>query len=171
MPKISLTELRRALVAALLLGPAAAAADPPGMGLREARFGDWRLACDGGACAIATEVAAADGSVVLTLGLDARDGALGLATPLPLFLPDGVALALGDAPLRALAWRTCRADVCRAEAPMGPELLAGLRRERSLEATLTLEDGVRMRLPVSLIGFSAALRALEAVRPIPGRRP
>jgi invasion protein IalB len=54
---------------------------------------------------------------------------------------------------------------------MDAELLAGLRRERSLEATLTLEDGVRMRLPVSLIGFSAALRALEAVRRVPGRRP
>jgi invasion protein IalB len=45
--------------------------------------------------------------------------------------------------------------------PLDPALLAALKRERSGSATFTLVDGVKVRLPFSLLGFSAALRAGE----------
>nr|MBA3326212.1 invasion associated locus B family protein [Paracoccaceae bacterium] len=84
----------------------------------------------------------------------------------PLFLPDGLTLGLGDAPPRAVAWRTCDAAGCEALAPLENELLAALRRERAAEVTLTLVDGVRVRLPVSLMGFTAAWEALGATREV-----
>ncbi|PJN95834.1 hypothetical protein CNY89_06180, partial [Amaricoccus sp. HAR-UPW-R2A-40] len=46
--------------------------------------------------------------------------------------------------------------------PLDDDLLDSLRRERSAEVTLTLLDQVRIRLPVSLLGLTAALKARDA---------
>lgn len=172
MVDISLAPLGRALLAlALLVGPAAA--DPPAaLGARraaEVTFRDWRLACLGGDCAVRSAVRAADGTPVLAVAADAV--ALRFATALPLFLPDGLVLTLGDEPPRHVAWRTCGPEGCVADAVLDPALLAALRRERSAEATLTLADGLRIRLPTSLLGFSAAWDAREARGPTPPRPP
>ena len=61
-----------------------------------------------------------------------------------------------------MPWRTCGAGGCEAVLPLDPPLLAALRRERAATATFTLVDGVKVRLPFSLLGFSAATRALAA---------
>jgi invasion protein IalB len=45
---------------------------------------------------------------------------------------------------------------------MDPELLDALRREREGSAELTLVQHERVRLPFSLMGFSAAFRVLDA---------
>jgi invasion protein IalB len=124
-------------------------------------FEDWALFC-AYACDIRTRIVGRDGSDVLTLVARAGDGgALGIETPLPLFLPDPARLTLGSTEPRAIAWRTCGADGCEARAPLAPELLADLRRELSGNVELTLEDGSRVRFGVSLLGFTAAWRALS----------
>jgi invasion protein IalB len=143
--------VKQTLVAILALG-APTLADPPGA--RPRAFRDWRLDC--AACAIHTSVNGADGSEVLRLEAGHM---LVVRTPLPLFLPDGVALAFGDGPERVTPWRTCGAAGCEAALPLDPVLLEALRAERAGSATFTLVDGVQVRVPFSLLGFSAALRA------------
>ena len=130
---------------------------------RRARiFRDWRLDCGASGCAVRAGLRGGDGSHVLALEAAGVGEAavLRLSTPLPLFLPDGLTLALGEAPLRAVEWRTCATAWCDAVAPLEADLLAGLKRERAAEVVLTLVDGVRIRLTISLLGFSAAWAAL-----------
>ena len=142
----------------ILAAAAPASADPPGAWAhRVEAFRDWRLDCRADPCELATSVRGADGSEVLRVAVTGE--ALALTTPLPLFLPDGLALAVGADPARAVPWRTCGARGCEAALPLDPLLLAALRRERAGAATLTLVDGVKVRLPFSLLGFSAALAA------------
>jgi len=162
MPNFPLTLIGRTALVTALLAAGAASADPPHARGRE--FRDWRIDCAVGPCAIRTSLRAADGSELVTVDVVGRgDGAgLALRTPLPLLLPDGATLVIGDDPPRALAWRTCGVAGCVAEAPLDPSLLAALKRERSATVMLTLEDGVRVRLPVSLLGFTAAREALDA---------
>jgi invasion protein IalB len=86
------------------------------------------------------------------------------ATPLALYLPDGLLLAVGAAPPFPLVWRTCGPAGCAARLAVTPELAAALRRERQGSATFTLADGVPVRLGFSLVGYTAALRARDAGR-------
>jgi invasion protein IalB len=150
------------IVAAGLLGPVPGAADPPGAWPAPETFRDWRLDCPAAACAAHTAVVGADGSEVLRLVLRPRPRpALAVTTPLPLFLPDGVTLVLGEAPPRQVPWRTCGAGGCEATLPLDPDLLDALKRERAGSLGFTLVDGVRVRIPVSLMGLSAAVAARD----------
>jgi invasion protein IalB len=92
---------------------------------------------------------------------------LTVRTPLPLLLPDGVTLTIGAGPPLHLPWRTCIVGACEAALPLGDDLVAELRRARGGTAEFTLVDASRVRLPFSLLGFSAALRALESA-PVSG---
>ena len=131
-------------------------------------FDDWHLACADGACVIATRVLAADGSEVLRVEAGGRPAVLSVVTPLGLHLPDGLAAGIGAGTTREAPWRTCGPkDGCRAELPLDAELLAALRRERAGSVTLTLVEGVPVRLGFSLMGFSAAFAALAEVSPDP----
>jgi len=49
------------------------------------------------------------------------------------------------------------------------DLEPALRRERGVSATFTLVDGIEVRLPVSLLGFTAALRARRDLLNVEGR--
>lgn len=159
---------KQRLVAILLCLASAASADPP-RALFEERaaaggrgFRDWRLVCGGEACRILTVLDSAEGRPLLRLEA-AGDGRLSVVTSLPLFLPDGVTLTLGTAPGWSVPWLTCGAGgECRADFDLAPDLQAALRRERTAVAGLTLAEGLQVRLPVSLLGFSAAERALSA---------
>ncbi len=127
-------------------------------------FRDWRLDC-AATCTASTRIRGADGSIVFTLS--AAAGRLVLRTRLPLHLPGGLLLALPETEPRMLAWRTCDRGGCEAEIPLEPALLDELRRAPALDLGLTLEDGIRIRLSASLLGFTAAHAALSerAVRP------
>ena len=164
MVDFRLTRLGRALAVAAALAAGPASADPPHVraeiGAGETVHRDWVLRCPAAGCAIRTAVRGTDGTEVLGLAVAADGAALTLRTALPLHLPDGVTLALGDDPLRLVPWRTCDPAGCVADAPLAEDLREALRRERSVEVTLTLVDGVRVRLSASLLGFSAALDAL-----------
>lgn len=169
MPNIRLTPKHRALLLAIALGGAAAAAEMPPTGPVHGPppppapviFEDWRLDCAGGDCVVRTGVAGAEGATVLAL--EAGSEALVIRTALPLHLPDGLGLALGEAGAeRAAVWRTCDASGCEARLPLEPDLLAALRRERAGNLRFTLVSGERVRVAVSLMGFTAAWRARAA---------
>ena len=145
---------------ATLIATLPAVADPPAAWHAARAFRDWQLDCPGAACPAHTSVRGSDGSEVLRLAVTAGPApALRVTTPLPLFLPDGVALAVGDDPPRLAPWRTCGPSGCEATFPLDPALLAALRRAPSGSVTLTLVEGVRVRLAFSLRGVSAALDA------------
>lgn len=157
-------------VLALLLAAVTATAAPPDLppAARVQPFRNWALVCRTD-CVIETVVyaerprSAALLRVLVSLDAAASQGwRLEVATPLPLYLPDPLLLAVGAEAVRDVPWRTCTATGCRARPVLDAVLLAGLRRERAGSATLTLVDGGRVRLGFSLLGFSAALRALEA---------
>jgi invasion protein IalB len=149
--------IKQTLVAILLIaGPAAA--DPPGARLRA--FQDWRLDCAAAPCTTYTAVHGADGSEVLRLTrLPGEPALLAVSTRLALYLPDGLALAVGDEPPAKLPWRTCGPAGCEARLALTPELAAALRRERQASLTFTLAEGVTVRIGASLLGYTAALRA------------
>lgn len=161
---------RLVAIALLMALPRNAGADPPAArAVAEAAttgrsFGAWRLTCAPGGkdCAIGTGIRAAGGTQVLALVRPAAGAVLRVTTPLPLFLPAGVTLTVGTAPPWSVAWRTCRDNSCTAEFDLTPELDAALRRERTATVALTLEEGLALRFPVSLVGYTAGGRALSA---------
>jgi invasion protein IalB len=169
---ISLAPSARALLVAIALAGPVAADPPAAYGARRAAeitFRDWRLACLGQDCVIRAWVRGADGTAVLALAAwpQGEGGYLTVDTSLGLFLPDGLRIDLGDTPARLAPWRTCDAAGCYAVAPVDAAFLAALQRERTAEVTLTLVEGVRVRLPVSLLGFTAAWEALSSRLPEP----
>jgi invasion protein IalB len=157
------------LAAGLAAGPGGAAEAPPGAvaaaGIavpqpRLERHRDWRLDCRA-ACRIETRVPGAEGGDVLRLDVPGGVPLLRVATNLPLFLPEPVEIRAGADAFR-LPWLTCGPDGCEARAALDEVLLAALRREREAQVAFTLIDGTRVRVPVSLMGFTAAKAALEA---------
>jgi invasion protein IalB len=145
---------------ATLVAALPAFADPPAAWHDGQGFRDWQLECPGAACPAHTSVRGADGSEVLRV--TAAPGGLPklrVTTPLPLFLPDGIALAVGDDPPWIAPWRTCTPAGCEATLALDARLLDALRRAPGGAVTLTLVDGVRVRLAFSLRGISAALDA------------
>ena len=150
--------------AALIAAPAAA--EPPLVpppAPAPAAFGDWHLACAAAGCRIETELRAAPprSGPLLRLSVEAADArTLLVRTPLPLFLPDGLRITPRETEPVAVPWITCGAVSCEARVPLDPAFLAALRKQPAAHLELTLRDGARARLPVSLIGFTAAYRAL-----------
>jgi invasion protein IalB len=149
---------KQTLVAILVAAPALA--DPPNARVAVRGFADWRLDCTALPCVAWTAVTGAGGAEVMRLALEGdAPPQLRFSTGLPLYLPDGLVLAVGSEPPLTLAWRICGLDGCEAQAAVTPELAAALRRERSGIATFTPADGVPVRVPFSLMGYTAALRA------------
>lgn len=150
--------IKQTLVVISLAGPALA--DPPQVREPVRRFDDWLLDCSAAPCLTRTGVRGADGSEVLRVSrLPGEPATLAIRTPLALYLPDGLALTVGAEPPMSLAWRTCGPDGCEARVGLTPELAAALRRERAGVVSFTPADGVPVRVPVSLVGYVAALRA------------
>lgn len=150
---------------AVAIHAGAAIADPPGPGRRgPAVYDDWRLDCREPPCVAYGRVIGADGSELLRLSLPRGGAALVVRTTLPVFVAEGVMLAIGARALRTAPWRTCGPDGCEAWFLIDPDLLGSVRNERGAAVTLTLADGMPVRLTVSLRGSSAALRARDEIR-------
>ena len=153
--------VKQTLVAILLSRPPALGRSAAARWSRSADFRDWRLDCPA-APARRTPPSRAR-TAARCCGWPCGPGrppALAVTTPLPLFLPDGAGAQHRAATAAARgAWRTCGAGGCEATLPLDPELLGILKRERAGSVGFTLVDGVRVRIPFSLMGLSAALAA------------
>jgi invasion protein IalB len=125
------------------------------------RHRDWLLDCRAG-CLLATEILGPAGERLLRLSLAADHDALVVETSLPLHLPDGLILGAGEQTPITVPWRTCGGTICEARAVLDDAILSAFRRERTVSVALTLVGGERVRLPVSLLGFTAGERALRA---------
>ncbi len=151
---------------ALFCGLAGAdVAEPEDASSNAARFEDWALACVEEECEIRTEIRGADDSLVLTLALpkDELRGAE-LRSPLPIAVADGPVIELGTSTLIEAGWTTCgTAEGCVARLERNPARIFALQKERTGSVTFTLADGVAVRIGLSLMGFSAALEALEGL--------
>ncbi|MFO1105061.1 MAG: invasion associated locus B family protein [Amaricoccus sp.] len=167
MPTRPLSRIALALLAGLAARPAAAdppTVPPPTPPVRA--FGDWRLDCAGGACALrsilrSTQPGAPE-LIRASLALDPSGGVmLTVRTPLGLYLPDPAILAPDETEPRSISWLTCTATGCTARILLDPDLLDALRRQRRASIAFTLADGSHVRLPLSLIGVSAGLAALK----------
>lgn len=150
---------------------AAAAAGAPPAGKA---FKDWVIACEkredgeAGQCYMAQNIALRENGQRLlhvAVGYAADTGAEQPAAvftvPLGVFLPAGVAVSIDGAEPRRLAVEYCVAVGCRAVLPVDPETEAALKQGR--QAQITFQDRTRREIgvPVSLLGFTAALRALR----------
>ena len=143
----------------------AGAAEMPAAPLAPAAeiFEDWQTTCAAKLCSATTRVRSQDGATLLAIeapGAPADE--LILRTPLPLYLPDGRGFAVGGRLARDLAWVTCNPAGCEARMALDEDLRAALKAERGGSVEFTLLDGSRVRLPFSLMGFSAALAAAKA---------
>lgn len=162
--------VRRFAAAALLAAGLAlpAAGDPPIVPPATPAprdFADWQLDCSRACRIVSTLRSTQPGApelVRLSVAPDPSGGwGLTIRTPLPLSLPDGLVLTPDQTDPRNLAWFTCTATGCEARIPLDADLLAALRRQRRATVELTLVDGGKVRLPLSLRGFSAAFGALK----------
>lgn len=158
----------RLAFSSIVLGAAlggAVLADPPGTARRgPAVFEDWRLDCREPPCTAYVPLIGADGTEILRLSVRRGAAAATVRTSLPIYVADGLMLAIGARPLRTAPWRTCGPDGCEAWFALDPDLLRSLRNERGAMLTITLGDGTPVRLSISLRGSSAALGALDALR-------
>ena len=103
---------KQTLVLILIAG--AALADPPAAQVPVRAFADWRLDCTAQPCEIHTLVRGADGTEVLRLGRGPGEAPLlEVSTPLALYLPDGLTLAIGAEPPLALCLAYLRPDRMR----------------------------------------------------------
>lgn len=137
-------------------------ADPPAPGRRgPAIYEDWRLDCREAPCTAYGPVFGSDGSEVLRLALPRGGAALIVRTPLPIYVPDGVMLALGARGTRASPWRICGPTGCEAWLPLDADLLEAVREERAGSVTFTLSEGTPVRIALSLRGSAVALKARD----------
>ncbi len=153
------------LVAASL--PALAAppvVPPPGATYRiQTRFHDWILSCARGCHALTRVTSQAPGAPeVLRLAVaPAGDGVYTLTfrTPAPLYLPEPLLFAPDRGEPLPVPWFTCDPRGCEARLTVGATVIEALRAGEEATVELALADGSRARLPLSLRGFTAALRA------------
>ena len=85
-----------------------------------------------------------------------------LTLPLGISLPPGVRLRVDDGEVHRLAVDRCLATGCKAGFILSGQLLQAFK--AGLKAEVTIHDGGRqpITLPVSLRGFTAALRSLQS---------
>lgn len=132
-------------------------------------FQDWALDCTG-PCVLTHVIRGVDPDATDVLRLSLRRGVeqenpvLTLTTPLPLYLPDPLILTPEGEDPRPVPWLTCVPEGCAAQVALDGDLLEALRRRRHATVEVTLVDGSHARLTASLLGLTAALKALEAKR-------
>jgi invasion protein IalB len=82
-------------------------------------------------------------------------------TPLGLFLPAGVRIAIDGAELATMVIQTCDAQGCYAGDPVTPELLGALQRGGTMTVTFQNLEKQDIAVPVSLLGFTDAYARIK----------
>ena len=156
---------RRTMLASGLLLPALVVHGEPGTGAQS--FRDWVLRCpQTAACSLQQRLLVQESEDVLMmlalqLAGDDRRLMAAIRVPLGVVLPDGLAMEVdGHAPQR-VPFHHCREEGCFAIFPVPGELAQRFRAGITLSLTVRLLDGGVLRVPASLLGVTAGLRALD----------
>ena len=151
------------ILIALLSSALTAAGDRP------ASFRDWGMRCpDRGPCILEQRVYVEgnDETPLLQVAFRAAgdDGRLLVAilVPLGVLLPPGIELAVDGGASRRIPFHHCRAEGCLALLELTDGLRGELERGREARLRYVLTDGRSLGLPLSLLGITAGLRALDA---------
>jgi invasion protein IalB len=84
-----------------------------------------------------------------------------IQTPLGLFLPAGLKLAVDGAPLATLPLQTCDTNGCFAGNAVSPELLTAMQRGTTMTVTFQNLQKKDINVPVSLVGFTTAYNKIH----------
>jgi invasion protein IalB len=154
--------------------PAGATAAPPELDLTERRFKDWLVRCGRAGsqgpevCEMQQQQTDKEGRTVMAVAVGTVPGSsdLGLLIILPLgiSLPPGVTIAVDDGPEMPLQVERCERQGCRIERLVEPALLNRLKSGREAKVFFEAYDPEgqiqRLGVPISLLGFTAALSEL-----------
>lgn len=150
---------------------ATGAAPAPASTLRETH-GSWEVWCYGNDDCImtqlhrrTTETADAVFTVIKPEGLrdDAGQPIEALAeivVPLGVFLPGALGLQVDGNEPRAVPFERCIPDGCVVRAPIAADMLAQMRAGSTAHLIVSPSPDERVRLPISLSGFTAAFNSL-----------
>ena len=145
----------------------------PSRAAESAAFKDWVVACKQPAgakerqCAmfqrfVRAEDKAMAAAVFIHYRANIEVPLLRVVTPFGVDLAKGVAVKVDDGEQYPVAFRTCRPAGCEAVAGIGNVLLSLLQAGRTLRVAYHLLDQGQQTVPFSLLGFTAALKALQA---------
>src|SRR5919106_2941691 len=153
--------------------PSSEGAAQPGLEVTERKFQDWLLRCGRSqqgpeVCELQQQQTDSEGRTVMAVAVGTVPGSsdLGLLIILPLgiLLPPGVSLAIdggAEVPLRV---ERCERQGCRIEMLLEPALLNRLKAGREAKGFFEAYDPegelTRLGVPISLLGFTAALNEL-----------
>jgi invasion protein IalB len=145
----------------------------PGLEMTERKFQDWTLRCGKSqqgpeVCELQQQQTDREGRTVMAVAVGTVPGSsdLGLLIILPLgiLLPPGVSLAIDGGAEVPLEVATCERQGCRIEMLLEPALLNRLKAGREAKVFFEARDPqgklTRLGVPVSLLGFTAALNEL-----------
>jgi invasion protein IalB len=172
-PRPKARPIRRACLPFLAAGAALAAAIALAAPEAGKAFQDWVTRCERAAgddgreqCFIVQNLVLKEGNqrvmlIAVAFPPDEPDPVAVLTLPLGISLPPGVRLRIDGGEEHLFAVDRCIASGCKVGFVLSGELLGAFK--RGLQAVVTIHDGGRqpITLPVSLRGFTAALRSLS----------
>jgi invasion protein IalB len=149
------------LIMLLITGP---------MNAQEPReYQDWALRCPEGAPCVLEQrvfVEGAEQAPLLYISFQALERSSPLLVlvrmPLNVLLTPGLQLKVEDQTPSTVPIHHCRAQGCMALFPLTPPLRQALENGRQAQVSFHMLDGSRIGVPVSLLGITAGLSALEA---------
>lgn len=139
--------------------------------LRET-FRDWMVQCqqveeEGRACEMVQQVTHGESQqrvMLVSLRVDQGNRLVGvIVTPFGLRLSDGVQVTVGETPLAQYGFDTCLSDGCIVIAAFGDKEIDAMRAGVDGNISMMARNGNAVSLPVSFLGFSAALERLRAL--------
>jgi invasion protein IalB len=101
------------------------------------------------------------GSVSVRLPGDAGGPIMTITTPLGLFVPAGVSIAIDEDAAQTLEVQTCDAHGCYAESPVSDNLLSRMLKGKKLNVGFQDLSKQPINLALSLIGFSDAFAKIK----------
>jgi invasion protein IalB len=153
--------------------PVGAQTPPAGQDMTERKFQDWLLRCGPTqqgreVCEMQQQTNDKEGRTIMAVAVGTVPGrsdvGLLIILPLGIALPAGVQLAIDGGAEMPLELDRCERQGCRIEMLIEPDLLTRLKAGREAKVFFEADDpeGQRRRLgvPLSLLGFSAALAEL-----------
>jgi invasion protein IalB len=162
---------RLTLLAGLALAPATQATAQSSSApdaLRES-FRDWTVQCqqiegEGRACEMVQQVSHGESQqriMLVSLRLDENDRLVGvIVTPFGLRLSEGVQILVGETAIARYGFDTCLAEGCFVIAAFGEKEIDAMRAGIDGQVTMMARGGNAVGLPLSFLGFSAALARL-----------